>query len=96
MPDPTQEQRIRSNLAAGYINLTDQEKLYALRCIADTPIQDCGTHGVHLGLSQRALKSLIQDGLLRVAGEDSGFPICRLTNEGMALMELKGGRFKHG
>lgn len=77
----------------GYINLTDKETLYALRCVADTPPQDCQVHGAFIGISKRALMSLVADGLLRVEGEI--VPCYRLTPGGRRVVDLAG-RFRHG
>jgi hypothetical protein len=72
-----------------YISLTDEEKTYALRCVAKAK----GNNARTIGLANRALRSLCQDGLLENIDDLDYF---RLTKEGRQWIEQHGGPFSHG
>jgi predicted transcriptional regulator len=72
-----------------YISLTDEEKTYALRCVATAKGHRAGM----IGISSRALQSLCHDGLL-VNTDDLGY--FYLTKEGRQWIEQHGGEFHYG
>ena len=78
---------------AGYIELTDAERLYVLRCLSQVG------HGTanKVGIAYRALCSLRTDGL--VEGETGIFAddtIFQLSPKGKAWLAEHGGGFTYG
>ena len=77
----------------GYINLTDKEKLCALRCIALVERRYFHPSSEHLGIAKRALKSLEADGF--VTEDAPGVDLWLLTPNGRLIVDSAGG-FTYG
>lgn len=78
-------------ICTGYINLTDKEKLYAMRSVFEVWKPRFWPTSAYLGISRRALKSLEADGLVEQMAED----MWGLTENGARVVSMAGG-FKHG
>lgn len=73
---------------SGYINLTDRETLYALRCVAQAEPATAS----RIGIAKRALSSLAADGLLTYWDMFETFEV---SEGGRRVLDLAGG-FKYG
>lgn len=78
-----------------HINLTDEEKLYALRCVYQMWKPTFWPSSKELGIAKRVMKSLEADGLVERAGLLVG-DMWGLTPEGVEWMQGRGGEFKYG
>jgi len=75
-------------LPAGYIDLTGEEKLYALRCVAQVEPATASK----IGIAERALSSLAMDGLLTYYYITETYEV---SERGRKVLDLAGG-FKYG